>query len=110
MGDVIERPALFEGAPPATAVRSQLHWPTLDRLRLSERDLADRCQYIGGSDANIILSGDAERILSLWREKRGEQAPVDLSGNLAVMLGCWTEPFNRLWFETVTGQRVSTLR
>jgi len=110
MGDVIERPALFEsGASPTTAVRSQLHWPTLDRLRLGEGDLAERCRYIGGSDANIILSGDRDRILGLWREKRGEARPEDLSGNLAVMLGCWTEPFNRLWYETVTGQRVDRI-
>ena len=27
--------------------------------------------------------------------------------SLPVMLGCWTEPFNRLWFEQLTGRRIS---
>jgi predicted phage-related endonuclease len=62
---------------------------------------------IGGSDANIILSGDRDRIINLWREKRGEQAPADLSDRLAVMLGNWTEDFNRQWYERATGLRVS---
>jgi hypothetical protein len=33
------------------------------------------------------------------REARGEVEPADLTSNLAVMLGCWTEGFNRLWYE-----------
>ncbi len=64
-------------------------------------------RWIGGSDANVILSGNTDRIRELWLEKRGEVNPKDLSSNLAVMLGCWTEPFNRQWFEVITGRRVS---
>ena len=62
---------------------------------------------IGGSDANTILSGSPERVLRLWREKRGEEAAEDLSDNLAVMLGCWSEDFNRQWYERTSGLRVS---
>ena len=40
----------------------------------------------------------------LWREKRGEVEPEDLSGNLIVQLGVVTEPLNRHWFERNTGQ------
>ncbi|MFL6726963.1 MAG: YqaJ viral recombinase family protein [Sphingomicrobium sp.] len=81
-------------------------WPDLEHLHLSADHRSDRCDKIGGSDANIILSGDAERIRQLWREKRGEAEPADLTGNLAVMLGCWTEPFNRQWYEKLTGKRI----
>ncbi len=84
-----------------------LHWPSLKNLGLSVPARCERMRGIGGSDANIILSGDADRIRGLWREKRGEVQPKDLSSSLAVMLGCWTEPFNRQWFEVITGRRVS---
>jgi predicted phage-related endonuclease len=49
--------------------------------------------------------GDNEAALvRLWREKRGEIEPEDLSDNLIVQLGVITEPLNRLWFERNTGQ------
>jgi predicted phage-related endonuclease len=65
-----------------------------------------RCGFIGGSDANIIFGGEPERIDRLWREKRGEVTPQDLTQVLPVMLGTWTEDFNRQWFEKVSNQRV----
>jgi hypothetical protein len=82
-------------------------WPPLEQLGLAPAQHAFRLQGIGGSDANTILSGDEERITRLWREKRGELDPEDLSDRLPVMLGCWTEAFNRQWYEQVTGLRVS---
>ena len=33
------------------------------------------------------MSGDEEALIRLWREKRGENEPEDLSGNLVVQLG-----------------------
>ena len=65
-----------------------------------------RCGSIGGSDANVILSGVEERIIRLWREKRGEERAEDLSYKLPVMLGCWTEEFNRQWYSFLTGHSV----
>lgn len=85
---------------------TELRWPNLDALRHNESTAEQRRSGIGGSDANVILSGDAERIRALWLEKRGQAEPADLSDVLAVMLGCWTEAFNRQWFEQVTGSRV----
>jgi hypothetical protein len=82
-------------------------WPKLEHLQLSRADEADRRCSIGGSDANILFSGNTERILLLWLEKRGDGQPADLSTNLSVMLGCWTEVFNRQWFERLTGKRIS---
>lgn len=67
----------------------------------------DRRGYIGGSDANIILSGDAARIARLVQEKRGEVEPEDLSRSLPVQLGIWTEQFNRNWYELQTGNQVT---
>ena len=82
-------------------------WPQLEALRTSSDELVARRAFIGGSDANVILSGDAEKIIDLWLEKRGEKEPADLSGQLPVVLGSWTEPFNRQWFEQLTGRRVT---
>ena len=40
----------------------------------------DRRSSIGGSDARIIMGDDEGALLRLWREKRGEAEPQDLSG------------------------------
>src|SRR3954454_7602082 len=58
-----------------------------------------RRQFIGGSDARIIMGGDEAALLRLWREKRGEAGPEDLSGSLIVQLGLATEKLNREWYE-----------
>lgn len=85
----------------------ELSWPRLVDLRLDDGSLNVRRGGLGGSDANTILSGDPERIRALWLEKRGEAEPVSLDNSLAVMLGCWTEPFNRQWFERLMATSVS---
>jgi predicted phage-related endonuclease len=41
-----------------------------------------RRAFIGGSDARIIMGDDEAALVRLWREKRGEAEPEDLSGNL----------------------------
>lgn len=76
-------------------------------LGLSEEDVAERRTYIGASDANTICGGDDERVHQLWLEKRGEAEPEDLSDNLAVQMGTWTEALNCLWYEKQTGRRVT---
>ena len=48
---------------------------------------SDRRCFIGGSDARIIMGDNEAALLRLWREKRGEAEPEDLSGNLSVQLG-----------------------
>jgi predicted phage-related endonuclease len=60
--------------------------------------------FIGGSDARIIMGDDEAALLRLWREKRGEVEPEDLSGNLIVQLGLATEDLNRRWYQANTGQ------
>jgi len=58
---------------------------------------SDRRAFIGGSDARIIMGTDEAALIQLWREKRGEAEPDDLSGNLVVQLGAATEELNRSW-------------
>src|SRR6476620_9102256 len=64
-----------------------------------------RC-FIGGSDARVIMGSDEAALVRLWREKRGEAEPEDLTGNLNVQLGSATEELNRSWYERNTGRQV----
>jgi predicted phage-related endonuclease len=50
------------------------------------------------------MGNDEGALLRLWREKRGEVKPEDLSGNLVVQLGVATEELNRRWYEANSGQ------
>jgi predicted phage-related endonuclease len=65
-----------------------------------------RRSFIGGSDARIILGHDEDDLVRLWREKRGEIGPEDLSSNLLVQLGAVTEDLNRRWYQAQTGKVV----
>jgi predicted phage-related endonuclease len=69
-----------------------------------------RRAFIGGSDAQIIMGSDEQALVRLWREKRGEAEPEDLSGNLVVQLGVATEELNRSWYERNTGRRVTAVQ
>ena len=71
---------------------------------------ANRRRFIGGSDARVIMGDDEAALLRLWREKRGEVEPEDLTANLIVQLGVVTEPLNRHWFERNTGRGYLRLR
>src|SRR5215471_17454671 len=66
--------------------------------------------FLGGSDARIIMGSDEAALIRLWREKRGEVEPEDLSGNLIVQLGVATEVLNRSWYERNTGGRVTDVQ
>jgi hypothetical protein len=72
--------------------------------------LHNRRYFVGGSDARIIMGDDEHALIRLWREKRGEVEPNDLSGNLVVQLGVATEDLNRHWFEGNTGQALREVR
>jgi predicted phage-related endonuclease len=66
--------------------------------------------FIGGSDARIIMGEDETALIRLWREKRGEVEPEDLSGNLVAQLGLATEDLNRRWYEANTGQALTDVQ
>jgi hypothetical protein len=77
---------------------------------LEPRKFVERRAFIGGSDARIIIGSDESALVRLWREKRGEAEPQDLSGNLIVRLGAATEELNRSWYERNTGRRVTDVQ
>jgi hypothetical protein len=88
-------PVNFKSSKPITAGRSQE---------------PNRRQFLGGSDARIIMSGDEGALIRLWQEKRGEVEPKDLSGDLIVQLGVATEMLNRTWYERNAGRSVTDVQ
>jgi predicted phage-related endonuclease len=74
------------------------------------KSTTDRRAFVGGSDARIIMGDDEAALVRLWREKRGEVEPEDLSANLIVQLGVVTEHLNRHWYERNTGQVVTEVQ
>jgi predicted phage-related endonuclease len=74
------------------------------------RNGSSRRYFVGGSDARTIMADDEAALIRLWREKRGEVDPEDLSGNLAVQLGLATENLNRRWYHAQTGKVVSDVQ
>src|SRR3954449_10338512 len=70
----------------------------------------DRRRFIAGSDARLIMGDDPAALLRLWREKRGELAPEDLTDNLIVQLGSVTEELNRRWYQRNTGQVITAVQ
>jgi predicted phage-related endonuclease len=70
----------------------------------------DRRSFVGGSDARTIMGSDEVALVRLWREKRGEAEPQDLSRNLIVQLGVATEELNRRWYEVTTGQVITDVQ
>jgi hypothetical protein len=82
----------------------------MSRVREDANGMAGRRYFIGGSDARIIMGDDDAALVRLWREKRGEVEPEDLSGNLIVQLGVATEDLNRRWYEANTGQAITDIQ
>jgi len=80
-----------------------------ETARISPKRL-NRRSFIGGSDAQVIMGADGAALLRLWREKRGEAEPEDLSDNLIVQLGLVTEPLNRHWFQRNTGHVITQVQ
>ncbi|WP_225145264.1 YqaJ viral recombinase family protein [Bradyrhizobium sp. BRP20] len=74
------------------------------------RRLYSRMDFIGGSDAEVIMGDDQDKLIGLWREKRGEAFPLDLGNDLIVQLGNVTEHLNRRLYERASGHKVQELR
>jgi len=81
-----------------------------EEWHMPSQEFKTRRSFIGGSDARIIMGSDEAALVRLWREKRGEADPQDLSGNLIVQLGAATEELNRTWYERNTGRRVTDVQ
>lgn len=65
-----------------------------------------RRQGIGGSDANILMSGDAEKIYKLWETKIGKAEPDNLDWVLPVQIGVATEELNAQFTAHKTGREI----
>src|SRR5436853_4925702 len=76
----------------------------------ADQGQSNRRLFIGGSDARPIMGNDEAALVRLWREKRGEVEPEDLSANLIVQLGVVTEHLNRHWYERNTGQVITEVQ
>src|SRR3954453_13335245 len=79
-------------------------------MTTSEPTAKSRRSFVGGSDARVIMGDDEAKLVRLWREKRGEVEPEDLSNNLIAQLGPATEPLNRQWYQRNTGQVVTKVQ
>jgi predicted phage-related endonuclease len=77
---------------------------------LANNQSGSRRSFIGGSDARAIMGDEESALLRLWREKRGEVEPEDLSGVLIVQLGSVTEDLNRQWYERNSGCTVKSVQ
>jgi predicted phage-related endonuclease len=80
------------------------------KIKMCDPNARSGRYFIGGSDARIIMGADEAALHRLWREKRGEIEPEDLSGNLLVQLGVATEDLNRRWYEANTGQIITDVQ
>jgi predicted phage-related endonuclease len=49
-------------------------------------------------------------LIRLWKEKRGEAEPEDLSDNLVVQLGVAIEALNRTWYERNTARVITNVQ
>ena len=56
------------------------------------------------------MGQDEKALIRLWKEKRGEVGPEDLSTNLIVQLGLVTEDLNRQWYERNTGNAITDVQ
>ena len=70
----------------------------MDAIKQGQPAPVFRRNFIGGSDARIIMGDDEAALVRLWKEKRGEVEPEDLCGDLLVQLGTVTEQLNRRWY------------
>lgn len=77
-------------------------------MALSPEQIAAREGKLTASAVGILVSGDKQRILNLWREMIGDPAYVaeDLSGVWPVQLGTATEALNLDWYARKTGHDV----
>jgi predicted phage-related endonuclease len=82
----------------------------MSKLKANTVIKQDRRHFLGGSDARIIMGKDEKALHRLWREKRGETLPVDLSGELIVQLGLVTEDLNRRWYERNSGHSIGDVQ
>ena len=82
----------------------------LNDLTNSRSVKLDRRQFIGGSDARVIMGSDEAALIRLWKEKRGEVEPEDLT-TISSSNSAWLpRPLNQTWYERNTGRTVADVQ
>src|SRR4029077_7712576 len=72
---------------------------SLESAVLSPAQIEARKGKLTASRVAALMTGDAEKILRLYREMIGEAVEEDLSDVWAVQLGAATESLNLDWYE-----------
>ena len=70
-----------------------------EKLRMDKKSLSARKKKLGGSEINIIASGNKEKIQNLFLEKTDQKEPDDLTLIWPVIMGHITETVNLEWTE-----------
>ena len=70
-----------------------------EKLRMDKKSLSARKKKLGGSEINIIASGNKEKIQNLFLEKTDQREPDDLTLIWPVIMGHITETVNLEWTE-----------
>lgn len=73
------------------------------KIGLTDAQKEARKNRWGGSDATIIAKGVPEDVDRLIKEKRGDIPAEDLSDNIPVFMGNFTEPANFFWLQKRAG-------
>ena len=68
-----------------------------EKLRMDKKSLSARKKKLGGSEINIIASGNKEKIQNLFLEKTEQKEPDDLTLIWPVIMGHITETVNLEW-------------
>lgn len=85
------------------------HIDPMAEFVMSEEDKARRRLSIGGSDANTLMSGNAQWIYELWQEKRGE-AGKEQEPSINMLMGQATERLNAAWYGKKAGDLVTDMQ
>src|SRR5262249_2603230 len=79
----------LSSSPRSNLATVSLRLARVERQMIKKIEVPDlsRRNFIGGSDARIIMGKDEAALLRLWRVKRGEVAREDLSSNSGMNRG-----------------------
>ena len=78
-----------------------------EKFSFDEKQLKERKKYIGGSEINILATGDQASINELWETKTGKVEDKDLTTIFPVMMGNVTEALNLAWISRKYGYNIS---
>lgn len=81
----------------------------LSAFIMSDEDIAARTLSIGGSDANTLMSGNADWIYDLWKQKSG-LGVKHKEPTLNMLMGTATEELNAAWYASKTGDAVTDMQ